>query len=126
LLLACGLAGCASGVRPAMPAAPAVASAASGPKEGTVAAVRPIAPLPAESGVAPGADPAGAILAAMGVAAAPSGGRALTEIIVQTNDGQTLSVVQPNAAGLVSGAQVVLLPGPLPRLVKRGTASPAS
>jgi outer membrane lipoprotein SlyB len=117
-LLSFGLAGCASRVAPASGAIAAVQApaASNGPAYAIVDSVRPIAP---------GANPQGDILTAMGVPA-PAGGASACEILVWTEDGETLSVVQANAAGLRPGERVIVLPGAIPRLMVPQAASPAS
>jgi outer membrane lipoprotein SlyB len=49
-----------------------------------------------------------------------------SEVVVRTDDGQTLSVVQPDPAGLVPGVRVEVVPGPTPHLVRPSLSSPAS
>ena len=99
----------AAAVAPAGPAsAPAYA-----PTYATVAAVRP---LPAASAAAPGQD--AAILTAMGLATTSRGvSRASAEIVVRTDGGETLSVVQPNLGDLAPGDRVLVVPGGVTRLV---------
>lgn len=116
LLLGLALAGCAgAGTRMAVaPAAPAVGS---GPLYATVALVRPV-PAGATEGE-------GAVLAALGLAPTDAQG-GLSEILVRTDDGQTLSVVAAAGAGYAPGARVVLLPGAPLRLGRPGITAPAS
>jgi outer membrane lipoprotein SlyB len=112
------LSACATGKAPLSQAHEAVA-APTGPDYATVAAVRPIS----EDGS--GGDPRADILAAMGVstaAAATAGPAAPSEIVVRTDGGETLSVVQAGGAGFAPGERVIILPGGQPRLA----AAPAS
>jgi hypothetical protein len=101
--------GCAPERAPAVQpqaAAPAAAVSPAGPAYAKVAAVRPIGAF-GSSGDSPDA----AILPAMGIstaAAARSG--AMSEIIVHTDRGDTLSVVQPSDVALVPGERVLVLP----------------
>jgi hypothetical protein len=79
----------------------------------TVAAVRPIG-----SFASSGSDPDAAILPAMGVSSAVgSVSGAMSEIIVHTDSGETLSVVQPSTVALAPGERVIVLPGSGRRLV---------
>jgi len=106
-LLAVG--GCARHVDTAA-VAPAAAPGARG---GVIAAMRPVAfPMPAA-----GADMRGTILRA--IAPAASATAALTEIIVRVDGGDTLSVVQADAAGLRPGARVSVA-GDAPRVTPSG------
>ncbi len=120
LIVVAALAGCAPPRPPVTQDSPAeMAAGLQGPAYATVASVRPIGGFgTAET------NPDAAILPAMGVAssAMPSG-RASSEIVVRTDGGETLSVVQPDAAGLSPGERVMVLPGGLPRLTP---VSPAS
>lgn len=108
LLAVLALFGCA----PAKPPASnrQVAVAPGGSDFATVAAVRPIGAFGS------GIDPQAAIRAAIGVSSAATT-RASCEIVVRTDDGGTLSVIQPNVADLTPGERVLVLPGTLPRLV---------
>jgi hypothetical protein len=81
-----------------------------GPAYATVAAVRPIGAFGS------GIDPQAAIRAAIGVSSAAAT-RPSCEIVVRTDDGGTLSVIQPNVADLTPGERVLVVPGALPRLV---------
>jgi outer membrane lipoprotein SlyB len=118
VMLALALAACAAVPRPSPTVAlPETPGRPTGPAFGTVAAVRPITD-------AAGNGPEARILTAMGVAA--PGGAVGAEIVVQTDDGQTLSVVQANAAGLAPGARVEIVPGAMPRLAPLAAAAPAS
>jgi hypothetical protein len=101
-------------VAPESPAGP------GGPAYATVDAVRAVPP-PAAGGASPQAQ----ILTAMGLATA-GGGDGEAEVVVQTDDGQTLSVVGADAAGLAPGDRVLVIPGAVPRLVRPGAGSPAS
>ena len=109
LVLALSLVGCAPARPPVIQ--PQATGAPTGPSYATVAAVRPIR--------TPGAgasDPGTAILDAMGVSREMAAG-ASSEIVVRTDRGETLSVVQPSAANLTPGERVMVVPGGLPRLV---------
>lgn len=110
------LTGCAASA-PRMAVAPAPATAA-GPLYATVALVRPVPAAAAAEQTA--------ILTAMGAPATGAGAGGRSEILVRTDDGQTLSVVTTQAAGLAPGARVVLLPGAPLRLGRPGLAGPAS
>lgn len=116
--LALGLSGCAGGTRLAV--APAAPAASTGPLYATVAQVRPVP--------APAGTEQPAILAAMGAGPAGDTGGAAgrSEILVRTDDGQTLSVVTTANPSLAPGARVVLLPGPSLRLGRPGITAPAS
>jgi outer membrane lipoprotein SlyB len=97
------------GCAPARPLVlqPQATAAVVGPAYATVTAVRPIRPVASNQETA--------ILAAMGVA--PSAGSSTSsEIVVRTAAGQTLSVVQPNAAHLAPGDKVMVVPGGVTRL----------
>jgi outer membrane lipoprotein SlyB len=119
--LALTLSACAPTFRPSLSAAaPGTTVGPSGPAYGTVAAVRPVT----LSAGAAGNEPEVQILTAMGVA--PPAGAAGSEIVVQTDNGQTLSVVQGNPVGLAPGARVEIVPGAMPRLEPLGAAPPAS
>jgi TOBE domain len=117
LLVAATLPGCASARPPVLK--PQAAVAPVGPAYATVAAVRPIRPLAPAGG-----DTQAAILAAMSVSpAVAAAGGSSSEIVVRTDGGETLSVVQPNSADLTPGERVIIVPAGLPRLVP---ASPQS
>jgi outer membrane lipoprotein SlyB len=120
--LALTLCGCAPTARPSLTAAaPETPAGPTGPAYGTIDAVRPAR---LSDGLA-GGDAEAQILTAMGVAV-PAGGAAGSEIVVQTDDGQTLSVVQANPAGLAPGQRVEIVPGAMPRLEPLAGAAPAS
>jgi outer membrane lipoprotein SlyB len=121
LIVVTALAGCAPPRPPVTQASPAeTAAGLQGPAYATVASVRPIGGF----GTTADTNPDAAILPAMGVAAsAMPSGSASSEIVVRTDGGETLSVVQPDAAGLSPGERVMVLPGGLPRLTP---VSPAS
>jgi outer membrane lipoprotein SlyB len=110
------LTGCAAGGT-RMAVAPAAATA-SGPLYATVALVRPVPAAAATEQTA--------ILAAMGAVPAGAEGEGRSEILVRTDDGQTLSVVTTQAAGFAPGTRVVLLPGAPLRLGRPGMTAPAS
>jgi hypothetical protein len=107
--LALALAGCVAAKQPLL-RAPLAVMAPTGPAFATVSAVRAINETGTEAGSA--SDPRASILAAMGRSpiAAATGNVAAVEIVVKTDDGQTLSVVQPDAGGLAPGQRVVVLP----------------
>jgi outer membrane lipoprotein SlyB len=83
---------------------------------GTIRAVRLVA--------APGGSPRNDILGAIGTALLsgvdPQSNRR-TEYIVETDDGQTISIVQAQAAVLAVGQRVELLPGDVLRAVPSGS-----
>ncbi len=109
--------GCAPAKPPIL--RPHAAAASDGAAYATVASVRPIRAF-----AVAGIDPEAAILAAMSLSPADMGtSDASSEIVVRTDGGETLSVVQPNSAGLAPGERVMVVPGGLPRLVP---ASPRS
>lgn len=112
------LTACATG-RPPAPQAGSTVAAPTGPDYATVAAVRPINDEGSGGGgAAPGGDPRADILAAMGVSpVAASGQAAPSEIVVRTDGGDTLSIVQTGGAGFTPGERVVVVPGGQPRLV---------
>jgi outer membrane lipoprotein SlyB len=114
LCVAVTVVGCAA------PTAPLQASAVdtvtlSGPSYATVDAVRPIT-----QAIASG-DSRAQILAAMGVPLQP--GISASEVVLQTDDGRTLSVVQADPLHLVPGQRVRLVPGATPTLVPAAPAS---
>jgi outer membrane lipoprotein SlyB len=99
--------------------APTTSGARHGPAYATVAAVRPIR---AFAGL--GIDPQAAILTAMsGSPSSPAPSASSSEIVVRTDGGETLSVVQPDSADLAPGERVIIVPGGLTRLTP---ASPQS
>jgi hypothetical protein len=105
------LSACATGKAPVLQPRDAGAGPA-GPDYATVAAVRPIN----EGGS--GGDARADILTAMGVSPLAGAGQAApSEIVVRTDDGETLSVVQAGGAGFVPGERVTVVPGGQPRLV---------
>ena len=115
LLMAIGLVGCATVTPPVLEAQGSKQAAVvpTGPDYATVAAVRPIRVFAAAAD-----DPQAAILAAMnGSDSAAAPGSASSEIIVRTDNGETLSVVQPDSSRLTPGERVMIVPGGLPRLV---------
>jgi outer membrane lipoprotein SlyB len=119
--LALALSACAAVSRPSPTAArPETPVGPTGPAFGTVATVRPLTLAAGATGNSPEAQ----ILTAMGVGAPV--GAAGSEIVVQTDDGQTLSVVQANPAGLARGERVEIVPGAMPRLAPLAAAAPAS
>ena len=114
-LMALALAGCApAGAPVTQNPAPETASALHGPAYATVASVRPLR----DFGM-PANDPDAAILPAMGLAGGSTVSRAppgsASEVVVRTDGGETLSVVQSGAA-LSPGERVRVLPGNVPRL----------
>jgi hypothetical protein len=121
LIIVSAVAGCAPSARPNTAAvAPESPRGPGGPAYATVDAVRAI-PLAGAGGGSPQAQ----ILTAMGIATAGGGGGE-SEVVVQTDDGQTLSVVGANTAGLAPGDRVLVVPGAVPRLARPGTGAPAS
>jgi outer membrane lipoprotein SlyB len=123
LALALALSACAPTTRPSPTAsAPELPGGPAGPAYGTIDAVRPIA----MSAGATGNDPKAQILTAMGVAAPGAPDATASEIVVQTDDGQTLSVIQANPAGLAPGERVEIVPGAMPRLQPLAAAAPAA
>ena len=108
--------GCAPARPPALQQQATVSATAPSPVArayATVAAVRPIG-----SFASSGSDPDAAILPAMGVSSAVgSVSGAMSEIIVHTDSGETLSVVQPSTVALAPGERVIVLPGSGRRLV---------
>jgi hypothetical protein len=118
LAAALALFGCAP-ARPPVSGPRAAVAAPAGPGYATVAAVRPISAIGGAGG-----GPDAAILPAMGISseAAPASG-ALSEIVVRTDGGETLSVVQPNAINLAPGERVMIVPGGLPRVVPAPSSS---
>jgi len=104
-------------------AAPAPRIVSPGPEavvpgrvQATVIAVRPVPPATPQG--------SGAVLAAMGAPAGQTGGNA--EIILRTDQGSVLSIVQSGAAGLTQGARVVVLTSPRLEIVRPGYAAPSS
>lgn len=110
------LAGCAA---PA--AAPPVVSAGTetivtGRLIATIVVIRPVpAPAP-QSG--------GAVLAAMGSTGAAAAG--LSEIILRTDQGNVLSVVQADTTGLAPGGRVTVLTSPRLMIARPGYSTPTS
>ncbi len=106
-----GVSACAPGTTTAPPPA-AIRGAAPG-IYGVVVSCRPI-------GAASSGGVRGAILGAIGGPASGGAGQGAAvpdvELIVREDDGQTLSVVQTNAAGLRPGERVVLSMSPRARL----------
>jgi len=117
LLSALPLASCAPTTARA-PAPDVGAVAPAGPSYATIAAVRPIAPT-----VAAG-DSRAQILTAMGVPV--QSGAAMSEFVLQTDDGRTLSIVTADGLHFVPGQRVRLVPGPVPSLAPALSAAPAS
>jgi hypothetical protein len=93
--------------------APQAMTAPSGPHYATVETVRPIL---ASADMA--RDPEAAILAAMSVSQSGTATSATSaEIVVRMDGGETLSVIEPDSAGLAPGRRVIVMPGELTRLV---------
>jgi outer membrane lipoprotein SlyB len=105
VLLVLALAGCATPKpAPATAAGPAASNAAA-TGGGVIVALRPLAPdTPARRRV----------LAALGVAVAPAADD--VEVIVRTDDGRPLSVMQGGAGALRAGERVALVGGPRIRI----------
>jgi hypothetical protein len=110
-MAAVALFGCAPAKPPIL--APQAAVAPGGPAYATVATVRPIPAFAAAGGGGQAA-----ILAAMSIPQSAMGtSGASSEIIVRTDGGETLSVVEPDSAGLALGERVIVVRGGLLRLV---------
>ncbi|GAB0113804.1 hypothetical protein [Acidisoma sp. C75] len=113
-LLLLALSGCAGAPRTVLVPA---AAPSPGARLATVAAIRPVPGPAAQSG--------GALLAALGLGgqqAAPP----LAEVLVRTDDGETLSVVAPAGSAPALGSRVVISAGDRLSLVRPGFAAPAS
>ena len=95
--LVLSVAACATATAPLVSATPGVMHA-------SILAVRAVPPGALQ----------GMAARALGSMAAPPA--ALTEFIVRTSDGRTISVVQPAQADLQPGTEAVLTPGSRPRL----------
>jgi hypothetical protein len=95
---------------------PGPATVATGQMPATILAIRPV----------PTAAPQGsqAILIAMGAPAGQTAGE--SEIILRTDQGSVLSVVQEDTAGLAPGGRVVVLTTPSLRLARPGYSMPGS
>jgi hypothetical protein len=88
-------------------------TAPNGPHYATVETVRPI-----HASAAMERDPQAAILAAMSVSQSGTATSATSaEIVVRMDGGETLSVIEPDSAGLAPGRRVIVMPGELTRLV---------
>jgi outer membrane lipoprotein SlyB len=113
LLAVLVLSGCA---RPPQRAAQIAPSPAPAVATGVIAAMRPLA--------APTADTARAILAAIGMGGAAAVSRPAdeTEFVVSEDGGRTVSIVQPNDAGLHPGERVALTPGARTRIIRLAAA----
>ena len=110
------LTGCATGGHQAA-RAPA-GGPAGGARYATITAVRPVpSPAPASGG---------AILADLGLGGKALASAPLAELVLRTDDGAVLSLVQPRAADWVAGSRVLLLPGDRLTLLRPGIAAPAS
>lgn len=104
--------------------------------EGRVATTAPATPLTTGTNYAtvtlirpaPAASPqgTGAVLTAMGLPPTSAAGAAEAEVVVRTDDGRTLSVMQPDAPGIVPGARVVVVADPSLRVVRPGFTAPTS
>ena len=113
-LAAASLSGCAAPApRVASPGPEAVVS---GRVDATVLLIRPV-PATTPQG-------SGAVLAAMGAPAGQTAGEA--EVILRTDQGAVLSIVQSDTRGLMPGSRVVVLTSPRLQLARPGYASPAS
>ncbi|MCB8883459.1 hypothetical protein ACELLULO517_24640 [Acidisoma cellulosilytica] len=108
------LAGCAAPAPRVLSTEPEAAVA--GRIDATIIAIRPVPPAAPQGG--------GAVLAAMGTQ--NGGGASETEIIVRTDQGNVLSVVQTDVTGLAAGARVVVLTSPRLRIARPGYATPVS
>lgn len=84
--------------------------------EATVVAIRPVPPATPQG--------SGAVLAAIGAPAGQTDGNA--EIILRTDQGSVLSVVQSGTVGLMPGGRVVVVTSPRLQIVRPGYATPAS
>jgi outer membrane lipoprotein SlyB len=102
-----GVSACAPGG--ANSPAPGAIGGAGRASYGVIVSCRPIE-------AAAGGDVRGAILGAVGGAAGQGASEAAFEFIIREDNGQTLSVVQTNAAGLRPGERVVLSMGTRTRL----------
>jgi outer membrane lipoprotein SlyB len=110
------LSGCATSSHQAA-LAPA-GGAAGGLRYATITAVRPVpSPAPASGG---------AILADLGLGGKTLASAPLAELLLRTDDGAVLSLVQPRAAEWVPGSRVLVLPGDRLTLVRPGYTPPAS
>lgn len=116
VLFAIALAGCGAPKPASIAASAGQAAAKTAPLRATILAVRPVPPAAPQG--------SGAILTAMGAAAVQGSGEA--EIILRTDGGAILSVVQPVTSSLVPGARVVVLTSPSLHLVQPGHAAPMS
>ena len=105
VLMTLAIGGCAPG-KPVPP--PAAASARSGPGQGTIVSVRPVVAPPSA---------ASRILIA-GISGHGDAVRAVSEFIVRTDDGRTLSLVQSNEANFRQGDRVALTAGARTRLAR--------
>ena len=112
------LSGCASGGHQAALAPASAAMPAGGARYATITAVRPVPPPAAGSG--------GAILAVLGLGQGAGAAAPLAELLLRTDDGAVLSLVQPRAAEWVPGNRVLVLPGDRLTLVRPGFTEPAS
>ena len=102
-----GVSACASGG--ANSPAPGVIGGAGRASYGVIVSCRPIE-------AAGGGDVRGAILGAVGGPAGQGASEAAFEFVIREDNGQTLSVVQANPAGLRPGERVVLSMGTRTRL----------
>ncbi len=113
-VLMAALAGCAA--PPPHIVAPGPEAVIPGRLEATVVAIRPVPPATPQG--------SGAVLAAMGAPAGQTDGNA--EVILRTDQGSVLSIVQSGTVGLMPGARVVVVTSPRLQIVRPGYATPAS
>jgi outer membrane lipoprotein SlyB len=113
-ILMLSLAGCAAPA-PHIASSGGEAATARG-VQATILAIRPVPPAAPQGSTA--------ILTAMGAPAGQTTGE--SEIILRTDDGAILSVVQAESSGLAPGARVVVLTSPNLHLARPGYTTPTS
>lgn len=114
VLVLSGIAGCAPGKPSASAPAPPVSTAVA-TSRGKILAVHKVPPAGAQ-------DPWRAILSPTRATLRPAsaGTESPVEFIVRTDDGATLSIVQPSQPGLRAGSRVIVLFGETARLAPAG------
>jgi outer membrane lipoprotein SlyB len=117
LIALLGVSACAPGNTGGASTAGAISGAERG-TYGVIVSRRPIAG--AEHPGAAGRDVRASILGAVGAAAGQGAEQAAFEFIVREDDGQTVSVVQTDEAGLRPGDRVLLSMGTRTRLSRAG------
>jgi hypothetical protein len=88
----------------------------TGRVDATIVAIRPVPPAAPQGG--------DAILAAMSAAGSPPAGQ--SEVILRTDQGTVLSIVQSDTVGLTVGARVVVLTSPRLQIARPGYSTPIS